>query len=254
MEKSRFIEIGPVYYALAIISFFRSTRVVGSEEDIKQNFYDETEDYNYLEHEPLFERAVDWLISREMLDVERDDFGPPIYRAADQMRDQAEQLEEDSDSPFYKFALSGRSGRWLRKALENVNSTYEDLGLSPKDFENPDGEWIPLPLDREDVALRTAIETLDQTIEQVRSDNGYNATLPEERSYVLEGLSGASKTLKTAATTSAPYIQRYLLEPLAIVIKRFKNAAISVIATAAKDAIVEYLKKHGAEWLARIFG
>lgn len=83
---------------------------------------------------------------------------------------------------------------------------------------------------------------MDQAIEKIESSNGYAAEVPGERQYVLESLKTASKTLKENAQIYWMQLKVFVLEPLSRVIKRFGNAAEGVAASAARDAIHDWLK------------
>jgi hypothetical protein len=74
------------------------------------------------------------------------------------------------------------------------------------------------------------IETITNTVEQIRTDNGYAAHVPEERQYVLESLSTFARMLSEAASTSIPYITHYCLDPLGGVSRRFAGAALGIAA------------------------
>lgn len=251
MDKAKFVESAPRYYALAIAwHLLRNNR--SSKPNIVQE-YRQKDGTSLLPYSALFEAASKWLVSEGMLDLDNDDFGPSLYSAAPGIGDGWNRLIKDKTTPFYKFDLTGTDMSWLREALFNVNKAYKDLQITPDDFETLDDQWAPIPIERGDPDLESAIQAIDETLEKVLADNGYNVTFPEERNYIAEGLSSASKTLKQTTATSAPYLQKYVFEPLTLLIRRFKDAAIAVAASAAKEAIIEYLKKHGVEWIARLF-
>lgn len=252
MEKKAFVEISPAYYALAIAAYLRREAAVAAENQI-QSFY-EHGSHTLLLHRPIFAAAIEWLSNKGMVHVSHDPFGPSIYSATGTMEATWRELIKDSNLPFYKYGHVRDGRAWIESALLKLNETFEQLSISESDFENPDADWEPLPLDQNDPQLKEVISSVEATLQKVLADNGYNVTFPEERNYVVDGLRTALRTLTTASSTSGPYIQKYLLEPLAVLMRRFKDAALSVAASATKDLIVEYCKKHGAEWIARIFG
>jgi hypothetical protein len=57
--------------------------------------------------------------------------------------------------------------------------------MKAEDFDNPDAEWAPIKIDAGDPTVKKAVSSLENIIEEVRSDNGYSATYPQERDYVL---------------------------------------------------------------------
>ena len=261
MDKSRFVEIAPIYYALAIAITLKGNLwdKPMSEVEILARFTvpdgsgDPESGYCYLSREILFQKAVRWLSEKALIETVEDEFGPPIYAVLNQWTEAYEELKKDRNLPFFKYSSLSDGASWLREALSTLDRTYAELNIQDSDFDNPNEEWLPLPLDRDDPRLQAAIRALDDTIEHVRADNGYNVNLPGERNYVLEGLTNVSRTLKEASFTSAPYIRKYALEPLALLMRRFKDAAISIIASAAKDTLIDYLKTHAPLWLGTFF-
>lgn len=256
MDKTRFVKVAPPYYALAICVYFRGYGTSSYRGEIIDTYIDEPSEgdpgANHLEKSLIFEQAIRWLADRGMIEPILDDFGPPIYAVADAFNDMWTELTDDPDLPFHKYVRIREPDRWLRGALANLNSTYEKLHITDADFENPESDWQPLALDRSDPELQAVADALDDVIEQVRGDNGYAATVPEERNYVLAALSSTAKTLKESASTSVLYLNTFALEPLTKLIQRFKGAAIAIAAAAAKDALIEFLKQHGVKILDTI--
>jgi hypothetical protein len=117
----------------------------------------------------------------------------------------------------------------------------------------PHDEWEPLPLERDDPLLQKTVDAVDDTIEKVRSDNGYASNRPEEREYVLDGLSAFSKRLKEAASISLGYLKRYAVGPLRTLLTRFKDNAVGLAASVAKEALREWLRKKGISFLDDLF-
>jgi hypothetical protein len=255
MNKTRFIEVAPIYYALAIFVHFKKRGGVAYRYEIENDFTLETEnDVEYLlEKGPVFDKAIEWLADLKVIDPLLDDFGPAIYKMTDTADQTWEQLAGDRSLPFYKYSSVRNENNWLNSALGKLNATYDELQILAIDFENPEAEWEPLPLDRDDKNLQAAIASLDEVIRQVRSDNGYSATLPEERDYVLTGLGNTLQTLKESTSTSVAYLKRYALEPIGILLQRFKSAAIAIAASAAKEALIDFLKEHGVKFLNLLF-
>jgi hypothetical protein len=264
MDKKRFLELAPYYYAIAIVEHLQSPRTLSgavSRSTILRHFTtfpDEGgfpgEQYCYLEKAILFDRAISLLLEWQMIRIIPDDFGPPIYMPAENLGALWDELGQARDLPFFRYNLIPDRENWLRSALESVNKQFNQLGIEAEDFEKPDREWEPLPLDRDDQTLREAIIKLDDAIEQVRVDNGYAVTVPEERNYVLERLSSLADRLKHGTHVSYAYVVRNGLEPLNTLIRRFAKAALEISASAARGALLEWLKQHGIKLLQGIFG
>src|SRR5205823_6541518 len=202
---------------------------------------------------PLFEAALELLQEFGIINVIRDPFGPPIISPSEDFHNRIEAVAKDRSFPFYKYRLTGDGEVWLREALQSLDRSYSDLRIGAADFEIPDREWEPLPLERDDPLLQKAIDTVDETIEKVRADNGYAANLAEEREYVLEGLSAFSKRLKEATTISLGYIRKYAVGPLGTLLMRFKENALGLAASVAKEALREWLKRKGITFFDGLF-
>lgn len=261
MDKKRFIEMAPLYYAQAIMSALRQSNGMALSLQGIVNKYtiadedDPSDPFVLLGQRLIMDRALSWLRQNDMVIFIDDDFGLPLLEAGSIWGTDKAKIFDDPNLPFYKYNRTADGDLWLQSALSNINTQYYQLGITAEDFENPDAEWAPLPLDRTtDVTLQKTIDALDATLKQVREDNGYAAAVPEERNYVVESLTTATKVLKNEATTSVPFIRRYVLEPLVLVGRRFGKAALGVLSDAAKEAVKDFLKEHGAEWLAALFG
>lgn len=107
-------------------------------------------------------------------------------------------------------------------------------------------------MDRSDEQLLDATAKVDEALTKIAADNGYAANVPGERDYVLQSLKSFSITLKESAQITGMQIKTFALDPLNAVMKRFSGAALELVAGAAKDAILTWLKaKFGAlvTWL-----
>lgn len=267
MDKSKFVKLAPIYYAIAIRAYFEGqhSENVASRATLKKAYaYDDEsgspESNTHLDNDVILDCAIRWMIDENLINAIEDDFGPSLYLETEEANGKWEDIEKQQNGPYFRYQLTPNSERrlWLTMALGKINSQYSRLDLSIDDFDEDDTEWEPLALNRSDERLVRAIEAIDETIEAVRKDNGYGATQPEERKYVLEGLNAFTKTLKEAETISFLYIKTYALEPLARLIKRFGPAAVGASAQLSKDTLYSWLKAagiKGLEYLWRtIFG
>ena len=259
MDKSTFIQRAPIYSGLAIASYFRTTGETSASETMIRNHYfvrdpedpepDAGDDRagNYV----LLERGALYLEREGLVQVSLDEFGPPIFQVLKDFKSGWDKLTSDHRIPFFKYQQLGDQAAtaWLHEALQSVNEQYKRLGIQPSDFESGDNEWEPIPLDRDDAGLAKAQVALDETIEGLRIDNGYAASSPEERDFIVNELSEGAKKLKTDKTVSRAFIKLKIIDPLGRIMLRFGKASLGMLAEAAKQAFLEWLRKKGINFL-----
>lgn len=242
MERNRLIVLAPQYYATAICMIFESMAVASS--DTIWHSAD-------FENGPTFWQAIQTLLEQGMLSSEEDEFGPTIFRRASTFNEQWNALKKSQGTPYSRYALGGR--QWIVSALENLNKALKEQKVVTVDFSKPDAEWEPLPVDRKNPNLQNATKELDKTIIAVEGDNGYSATLPEERTFVVENLREANERLKKESTISYAYLKRKVIDVLDILIRQFGKAAVGLAAQAARQAVFDWLKELGEKalhWIA----
>lgn len=255
MDRRLFIERAPQYYALALaLGAVRLEKELFTETEVREELgRDDIRFRRRMGRRALANAGMHLLVEAGVIQVIKEDFGPNLYQR-DPTLNWAWMFEGDG----LKIPAFARYGQlqnlsWLAEALEDVDNKYQELQITEEDFEQPAPSfWEPLPLDRSDEQLLAATEKVDEAISKIEADNGYSVTLPGERDYVLQSLKSFSRTLKESAQITAMQIKTFALEPLNLVIKRFKGAALETVAGAAKDALVVWLKaKFGAviTWL-----
>jgi hypothetical protein len=240
MERDRLIALAPQYYTIAICAFFDRTDVASSN-TVWNNAR--------LENGPVFWRTLEMLVEMQMLTAVKDDFGPPIYKRAPNFEKEWNKLKETPDTPYSRYALDPQSALWIIAALENVHEALKKQKIKEEDLKKPDAEWEPLPIERQDPKLQKATKELDQTIAAVEADNGYSATLPEERAFVVENLKEATERLKKEDAISYAYLKRKVIDVLDVLIRRFGKAAVGLTAQAARAALFDWLKELGGKML-----
>ena len=254
MDKETFVKRAPLYYALAIGVYFETTEETSASYLTIQSYFTESfnldlgeEDNVRLESVMLSSIAAKYLEQKSIIEIVVDDFGPQIFQCGPDFQKGWEKLKTDGENPFAKYGrLHDKAARsWLHTALDRVNEEFRTLRIQDSDLEIPDDTWEPIPLDRNDPAQEKVQEALDDTIEGLRADNGFSATLPEEKDFIAGELAEASRKLKSDVTISRGFIKRRILEPLGKIVLRFGKAALGVLAEGTKQAVIEWLKTKG---------
>jgi hypothetical protein len=243
MDKAEFIKLAPKYYALAIALTFTHKGDALTRQSIMNEYLaqdDGEESYSLLDDFTLWNQAIAWLIDREMIFAFTDPFGPPVLNKGGTFDSQWNDLCRN-ERPFENADRSGNPAQWTHEALSAVYREYIRLGVRPSDFENPEREWEPIPLDRNDEALQATIISLDKTITEVEQSNGYASEHTEERNFVLDNLRMLSQKLKNASTISVSYIRTHGLSVLKRVQDRFIDTSIGEGAKETTNAIVHWL-------------
>jgi hypothetical protein len=246
MDKAEFIKLAPKYYALAIGLRFTKNDGPQTRQSIMIEYMAHEEGappeeaYSLVDDFTIWNRAIDWLVESNLISAFTDPFGPPVYLKDDTFDSRWNDLCRDQ-SPFQNANASGDAGRWTYQALDSVYREYIKLGIRSSDFENPEREWAPIPLDRNSEALQAAVVSLDETITQVEQSNGYASEYPEERNFVLDNLRLLSQKLKSAGTVSVSYVRAHGLNVLKRVQDRFIDTSIGEGAKETTNAIVHWL-------------
>jgi hypothetical protein len=249
MDKAEFVARAPVYYALAIsVALERSTgpmpefKIRGKFPHVDDSHPIDQDQGSLIERWMIWERAVAWLLARNMIKVKNDPFGPPLFSQGPDFAEQWNKLIQDDDLPFSTYEAAGKSDDWLIPALYSLENHFINLEMKAEDFDNPDAEWAPIKIDAEDPTVKKAVSSLENIIEEVRSDNGYSAAYPQERDYVLEGLQGTLDKFRSSSV-SAGYV-RIAIERLGTLNRRFVGTLKDVAIAAAKGALIEFAKRH----------
>jgi hypothetical protein len=165
--------------------------------------------------------------------------------------DKFDELMKDEGLPFSVYDIAGRTEDWLIPALYAVDNAYDNLDIRPEDFDRPDAQWTPIRIERDDPTVANAINSLKKVIEEIRADNGYAATYPQERDYVLEGLQGTLGKFESLSI-SAAYV-RMGIERLRILARRFGGTMKEGAIAAATAALVEFAKSKFGELLSYVW-
>lgn len=259
MDKGRFLEIAPQYYALAIAYYFNDRDSYSATvEQISERLEGELSQIGevnvggLLMNVALCDMALKWLTIRGLVRVIEDDFAPTTIVRTVNFRARYIEACSEFDSPFEKFGILKSSTAWLRDALLQVEALADKFGVSSADYEALDNEWTPLLIDREEPEFTAALQKVEEAVEEIRSDNGYAATFPDERDFVLERLSALVNRLRNASSISFAYVKRNGLDTLSRLVRRFVGAAKELAFAAAREAVKDWLRKRGITFLDHI--
>jgi len=64
LDKERFLAMAPIYYAMAISSYWKTSIGAITREALQARF-DVGDDSSLLENDVLFDKAVEWLVERD---------------------------------------------------------------------------------------------------------------------------------------------------------------------------------------------
>jgi hypothetical protein len=247
MDRHHLIKSAPQYYRCSICAFFAGlqNRIASSNTIWSQA--------KGMENNLLFWRTLRELVSDGILHEIPDDFGPTLYRTTEVFNFTWGEMKKKEGTPAFKYAIDPNGGEWIASAMKAVNKALSEQKIVEADFDKPDAEWEPLPLERDNPKFKKATSKLEETIAAAEADNGYNANVPEERAFVVESLKEASEKLKKSDTVSVAFVRRKIIDVLNIVIRRFGQASLGVTAQATRAAIFDWIKDAAGKtlhWLA----
>lgn len=247
MDKIEFIEKAPLYYAAGIaFALLHAGDDVFTRDAIDNRLDPEIANFK---RDPLWNRAVSILRSHNVLSIIADDFGPVLYAPRPELDAWIGEAAPKLYPLFSKVRTAGTS--WLKEAIQNVNATYARLNLKEADFAAvEESEWEPIPVDRNDPSLQTVRKAVDDAIQQIEADNGYAVNAPGERDYVVSNLKVFRVALREQAAIYALQVKAFVLDPLARVVTRFGTAATGLAASAARQAVFDWIKNHAAKLLS----
>jgi hypothetical protein len=235
--------------SLTIDEIQQSSKIRSDDDPLDENFL--------LNDVSIIEQAISFLEEENIVSLVTDEFAPQIVIQHHNFSTNSDLLFRRPDSVFHKYDLAGEGRRaWLSKALSNIDlklieaqDASETSEITQSKILAGEDLWEPIPLDRTDQLQKGAVEAVDRIIEELRGDNGYATTNPEEKAFVQDKLSAVAKRLKEDSQISWMYLLEFAFKPLGIVIKRFGGAAVGVAALVAKDALTSWLKSKGISFL-----
>jgi hypothetical protein len=248
------------YYACFISRLMNSPDATLTFDEIHRSSWVEGDDPSnglfLLNDLTLIELAIEYLEEENIVRLVTDEFAPRIVIQHRNFGENLNALFRREDTLFSRYLLAGEGrAAWLNKALSNINlrmKAWEEEEKVEGETANAD-IWQPIPLDRGDQHQQQATKTLDRIIEELRGDNGYAATYPEEKAFVQDKLTAVSKRLKEDSQISWMYLLEFAFKPLGIIIKRFGEAAAGIAASAARESLSSWLKSKGISLLDDLF-
>jgi hypothetical protein len=247
MDKKIFIEEATKYYALAIA--IKLPENLPTTKSTVTSQYTQQIEFDFIQMLPngfLWDRATEWLKDRNMLVISKATFGPALYIKGQHFEKKWNELIK-IEQPFSQYNLTPFSSDWLEEALYEIKQTETELQITADDYSNGLDEWQPIAVDLETPKAQELIQNLSNAAEALRKDNGYAATFPEEREFVIEGINRAAESVRNGQTTAG--ILRSAVEKLTLAANRFKGAAIEVLLTGARQATIDFVKQQGGELL-----
>jgi hypothetical protein len=243
MDKMSFVEKAPPYYALALA-------LALADQEADQTVTLQTLEASFGPRDEvafavgtLVRAGMRILVQAGVAEIIIEDFGPRLYRRSKELTQGWIMEGAGQQIPLFRRFAQIRSVDWLHQAIKDVNTRHRNLPIEPSDFDEPTVSlWEPLPLDRSDENLIEVTEKIDDAIRDIEGDNGYAANVPGERDYVIQSLKAFRTTLEESAQITGMQIKTFALDPLALVMKRFAGAGLELVAGAAKDAVVTWLR------------
>ena len=250
VSRQTFLRLAPQYYAVGIVHYLMNVPGPASPGDIQMFYtlassYEDPEVWPYFESDELFGKAATYLAANNLVEITTDPFGPLIIEKSQEFVDAWDTLVTFTErgTPVSNYERSSRSDRWIKDTLQSLERNRGMLGIKDADIVSEEMPWEPIPLDREEPELNSVREAVDNVIEHIRQDNGYNAEHPTERNYVFDGLTAFRKRLEEKAAISMPYIRAFAIEPMIQAAKTLGKSAGGVLIEVAKLKIKEWLMK-----------
>jgi hypothetical protein len=221
VNKAEFVQKAPAYYVAAICSELVGSYFPFTQEKLNEHF-------SGALRSDIFDEAIRQLESQDLIVVERDPFMAPVYGPSDKLSVWWSGSGSDNNPIIRRLRSILNEDRrdWLTNGLKALNDQAWRLGIVEEDFEQePPDEWEPIPVDRSEPTFQAAEKALEHAIDEIQGSNGYAASAPEERTYVVAQLSAFARLLKMEAQIQWMQVKTFALEPLSRVIERFRTAA-----------------------------
>jgi len=254
MDKLEYLARAPEYYALAILIGAEKLTNPSDLNSISRTLSGHEDLFRW---EGLVSSAENILLKGGLIQIFRDDFGPTVYAVPEEYYAGAwkDSPFTETISVFDNFAKRSLTKSWIVSAIDTINMEYHRHNISDDDFVSFDEEdvWEPIPIDHENESLVSAEKELDKAIQAIESNNGYAAEVPGERQHVVDSLKQFREILKNRSETFWPQVKSLAIDPLTRVVRRFGDAATGIAASAAKQALIGWLKDVFGKLVGLIF-
>ena len=132
----------------------------------------------------------------------------------------------------------------IAEIVKSVIKNRPPLDIDTKNNAIEDSDiWEPLKIDRNSTQSQDVIQALEKIIEDIRSNNGYASTEPEERAHILSSLE-TGLTMIREYMPSKQQIISFIIQPLRYLIQKFSDTAIGETAKTAIRVVINWLSQN----------
>ena len=190
--------------------------------------------------------AIRSLIDRDYLTSQRDKDRINVFVISRRGYDYVRQRLEMPGSAIEQYS---QSAAWLFQAekqgddapvAEENSRTSEQSG----DEHLKDDSWEPLPLERSGELFEQAADSTEKALAEIKGNNGYAESEPEERERIVWSLSEAVRQMREGMP-SRDQILVMAVRPLKYIAEKFARASMGEVAKAAVKAIWAWLQRVG---------
>lgn len=189
------------YYAAGILRWSTASRNESFFPGDLADWYDgsdyDTDSSSYFSDGDLVLTALGLLVELGAVERHIDRYGPTVFAVKGSSSHRL--ALEYPQSPFARDKKFGV--RWTKEALKSVSKNDENQGIEPRAIIADYDQWTPLLLDRENPDYNQALTELSASIRQIAEDNGFAATMPDERDNLVLHAEATIESLKNGKTT-----------------------------------------------------
>lgn len=234
-----------VYYILAISNFFEGKASQCLLEEISERFQEKTQyglELPLLVDSDLLDHALDRLIKAEVVEVDRDKFGPPIVSSRGKLADALWAFNRSETDVINRYLKAGdRRRSWLLSALEKLKHDDEaGYGFvdEEEDQDNNSIQEIPasdryVKLDDNAPNYQEAIDRLEELIDEASK---IRVNDWPEKEGIIQSLKSSLEMVKTKYV-SRDVILAAVSSAITFILTKFAEAPIVDVANRAWIAV-----------------